>query len=70
MNIKLIDINAILFLRKYDGSDLKVHLNIHNPGKMNIKTAAKLPNSLMTSPILGITSANTSDRTNHTVTQT
>ena len=59
----------LLFVRK-DESDLNAHFSIHIPGSIKIKTAERLPSTLITAPILGITSANIKDRTNHTVTHT
>ena len=70
MNTKLKIINGQLFLSKRDGSFLNVHLNMHNPGNMNMNTAARLPSSLITSPMFGITSAKIRDKKNHTVTHT
>ena len=62
--------NNHLLLERKDESDRKAHFNIHNPGSIKIKTAERLPSTLITAPMLGITSANISDRTNHTVTHT
>ena len=70
INTKLIIIIAQLFLSRKDGSERIVHLNIHRPGNMNIKTAARLPSNFITSPMFGITIASIKDRQNHTVTTT
>ena len=70
MNTRLNASNAQLFFIKYDGSALIVHLKRQSPGKININTAARLPRSLITSPILGITNASINDKKNHTVTTT
>ena len=50
--------------------DINAHFIIHSPGNINMKTAERLPSTLITAPMFGITSASTNDKTNHTVTQT
>ena len=63
--------NHLLFSNNSDENSVRrAHCSIHNPGSMNINTAERLPNTLITPPMFGITSANTNDDTNHTVTQT
>ena len=62
--------NHLLFAKNSDESDRRAHCNIHNPGSININTAERLPSTLMTPPMFGITRANIRDDTNHKVTQT
>ena len=67
---KLSHISIQLFFRKNDGSCSNVLLKRQMPGNIKMKTAARLPSILMTSPIFGIRTANRSDKKNQTVTQT
>ena len=62
--------NSPLFLDSKDDSDRNAHFNIHIPGSIKTNTAERLPSTLITAPMFGITSANINDKTNHTVTQT
>ena len=62
--------NAHRFLGRKVGSDRSAHFNIHNPGNMKINTADRLPSTLITAPMLGITRANIKDKKNHIVTHT
>ena len=63
--------NHLLLAKNSDeNSTRRAHCNIHKPGSMNINTAERLPSTLMTQPMLGITRANINDDTNHNVTQT
>ena len=63
--------NHLLFAKNSDENSVRrAHCNMHNPGSMNMKTAERLPSTLMTPPMFGITRANISDDTNHSVTQT